>query len=178
MKWGPCRILAQSPFYKARASPAASENMEILGLVPDKDRKWGRSIPKRNHRSRKRRNAEGIPLLPETESSPRSPIAAKVAVAGLLAVAAIASAQTAPLTIDNAVALALKGNREVQSAALEVERASEETAALKTTRLPQFQIYAQGGQLLRQVSFTVPQGALGTFAATLWLTRRRMLHPN
>jgi outer membrane protein TolC len=60
----------------------------------------------------------------------------------------------------------LKGNREVQSAALEVERASEETAALKTTRLPQFQIYALGGQLLRQVSFTVPQGALGTFAAT------------
>jgi outer membrane protein len=98
---------------------------------------------------------------------PRSPTATKAAVAGLLAFAAMASAQTAPvLTIDDAVALALKGNRAVQSAALEVERATEETAALKTTRLPQFQIYALGGQLLRQVSFTVPQGALGTFAAT------------
>ncbi|HEY6371734.1 MAG TPA: hypothetical protein VIX37_14235, partial [Candidatus Sulfotelmatobacter sp.] len=77
---------------------------------------------------------------------------------GLLAVAAIASAQTASvLTIDDAVALALKGNSEVQSAALDVYRAKEQTASLKTTRLPQFQVYALGGELLRQVSFTVPQ---------------------
>lgn len=88
-------------------------------------------------------------------------------VIGLLAAAAIASAQTAStLDIDDAITLALKGNREVQSAALEVVRAKEETAALKTTRLPQFQLYALGGELLRQVSFTVPQGSLGTYAAT------------
>jgi outer membrane protein len=80
---------------------------------------------------------------------------------------AIARAQTPPiLTIDDAVALALKGNRQVQSTALDVTRAREETAALKTTRLPQFQIYMLGGELLRAVTFTVPQGALGTFAAT------------
>ena len=54
----------------------------------------------------------------------------------------------------------------MQSAALDVFRAREESAALKTTRLPQFQIYALGGELLRQVTFTVPQGALGSFAAT------------
>jgi outer membrane protein len=91
----------------------------------------------------------------------------RVAVAGLLVVAAIASAQPASvLAIDDAVALALKGNREVQSATLGVDRAREEAAALKTTRLPQFQIYALGGELLRQVTFTVPQGALGSFAAT------------
>ena len=91
----------------------------------------------------------------------------RVAIAGLLVVAVIASAQPASvLTIDDAVALALKGNREVQSATLGVDRAREETAALRTTRLPQFQIYALGGELLRQVSFTVPQGSLGTFAAT------------
>jgi outer membrane protein len=90
-----------------------------------------------------------------------------VAVVGLLAIAAIASAQTASvLTIDDAVGLALKGNREVQSAALDVFRAKEESAALKTTRLPQFQIYVLGGELLRQVTFTVPQGSLGTYAAT------------
>src|SRR4030095_3530494 len=70
------------------------------------------------------------------------------------------------LTIDDAVALALKGNRQVQSAALDVFRAKEESAALKTTRLPQFQVYALGGELLRQVTFTVPQGVLGSFAAT------------
>jgi hypothetical protein len=66
-------------------------------------------------------------------------MAAKIAVAGLLAAATIASAQSAPvLTIDDAAVLALKGNREVQSAALEVERATEETAALKTTRFRNF----------------------------------------
>lgn len=88
-------------------------------------------------------------------------------IAGLLTVAAIASAQSASvLTIDDAVALALKGNREVQSAALDVYRAKEQTTSLKTTRLPQFQLYALGGELLRQVSFTVPQGSLGSYAAT------------
>jgi outer membrane protein TolC len=91
----------------------------------------------------------------------------RAAVLGLLAAASVANAQTASqLTIEDAVALALKGNREVQSAALDVYRAKEESAALKTTRLPQFQIYALGGELLRQVTFTVPQGALGSFAAT------------
>ena len=91
----------------------------------------------------------------------------RVAIVALLAVAALASAQTASvLTIDDAVALALKANREVQSAALDVFRAREESAALKTTRLPQFQIYVLSGELLREVSFTVPQGSLGSFAAT------------
>jgi outer membrane protein len=84
-----------------------------------------------------------------------------------LTVEAMTRAQTTSvLTIDDAVALALKGNRQVQSAALEVSRATEETAALKTARLPQFQIYVLSGELLRQVTFTVPQGALGSFAAT------------
>src|SRR5215467_11715431 len=53
------------------------------------------------------------------------------AVIGILVLAAIASAQSASvLTIDDAVALALKGNRDVQAAALEVDRAREGTAAL------------------------------------------------
>jgi outer membrane protein len=91
----------------------------------------------------------------------------EVVLAGLLVIAAIASGQPASvLSIDDAVGLALKGNREVQSAALDVFRTNEERAALKTTRLPQFQIYVLGGELLRQVSFTVPQGSLGTYAAT------------
>jgi outer membrane protein TolC len=76
-------------------------------------------------------------------------------------------AQSVPvLTIDDAVALALKGNRQVQSAALAVARAREETAAVRTTRLPQFQIYALSGEPLRSMQFTVPQGAFGTYPAT------------
>jgi outer membrane protein TolC len=95
----------------------------------------------------------------------------RVVVAGFLvaslSVITIARAQTASvLTIDDAVALALKGNRQVQSAALDVARATEDSAALKTTRLPQFQIYAIGGEALRPIRFTIPQGALGSYAAT------------
>ena len=90
-----------------------------------------------------------------------------VVVAGFLAGAAIVSAQTAPvLTIDDAVALALQGNREVQSAALEVDRAREETAALHTKRWPQFQLYALGGVPLTRATATVPTGALGTYPVT------------
>ena len=71
----------------------------------------------------------------------------RAAVVGLLAAAAAARAQTASqLTIEDAVALALKENREVQSAALDVYRAKEQTAALKTTRLPQFQVYGTENQ--------------------------------
>ena len=56
----------------------------------------------------------------------------------LLAVV-IRSAQPASvLAVDDAIALALKGNREVQSASLELDGAREETAALRTKRLPQF----------------------------------------
>jgi outer membrane protein TolC len=89
-----------------------------------------------------------------------------ITVAGLMAIT-IARAQTAPvLTIDDAVALALQGNRQVQSSALDVHRASEESAALKTTRLPQFQIYALGGETVRPIKFTIPQGALGSYPAT------------
>jgi outer membrane protein TolC len=90
-----------------------------------------------------------------------------IVVVSLLVVVAIAGGQTAPILIlDDAVALAVKGNRQVQSAALDVERAREETAALRTGRLPQFQIYTLGGEALRPIRFTVPQGALGIYPAT------------
>jgi outer membrane protein TolC len=90
----------------------------------------------------------------------------RVAAAALVAIT-IARAQIAPvLTIDDAVALALKGNRQVQSAALDVGRAHEESAALKTTRLPQFNIWALGGAPLRSFSFTIPPGVLGSYPAT------------
>ena len=61
----------------------------------------------------------------------------RIVVASLLIVVAIAQGQTAPiLSLDDAVALAVKGNRQVQSTALDVNRAREETAAAKTNRLP------------------------------------------
>jgi len=75
-----------------------------------------------------------------------------------------ARGQTASiLTLDDAVAIAKKGNRQVQSAALDVERAREETAAVKTSRLPQFQVSMSGGEALRPIGFTIPPGALGMY---------------
>src|SRR5215472_9039661 len=49
------------------------------------------------------------------------------------------------LRIDEAVALAVKGNRQVRSTALSVDAAQQETAGLRTSRWPQFQTYLLGG---------------------------------
>lgn len=85
----------------------------------------------------------------------------------LLAVVSVATAQEAPvLTIEDAVALALHGNRQVQSSMLGVDEAQQETAALKTTRLPQLQTYILAGEAVRPISFTIPRGALGVYPAT------------
>ena len=70
------------------------------------------------------------------------------------------------LTINEAVALAVKGNRQVRSTALGVDAAQQETAALRTSRWPQFQTYLLGGEALRSISFNIPEGALGVYPAT------------
>jgi outer membrane protein TolC len=77
-----------------------------------------------------------------------------------------ARAQTASspvLTIDDAVATAMKGNRRVQSSVLDVSRAGEATADVKTERLPHFQVYFLAGEALNSINFTIPQGTLGTY---------------
>ena len=70
------------------------------------------------------------------------------------------------LTLEDAVALAMKGNRRIQSSDLEVRRAAESTAAAKTQRLPQFSLYFLGGETLRPIEFTIPPGVLGVYPAT------------
>ena len=85
---------------------------------------------------------------------------------GTLGLPARAQDTVPVLTIDDAVGLALKENLRVQSATLDVDRTKEDTAALKTNRLPQFQVYALAGETLRPISFTIPQGALGSYSAT------------
>jgi outer membrane protein TolC len=100
----------------------------------------------------------------------RTAIVIDFAVVAMLAAGFAARAQTeapAPaLTIDDAVALALKGNRQVRSSAFDIDRAREGTAAIKTQRLPQFQVYLMGGETLRPISFTIPEGALGVYPGT------------
>ncbi len=75
-------------------------------------------------------------------------------------------AQTASppaLTVDDAVATAMAGNRRVQSSVLDVSRASEGTADVETQRLPHFQVYFLAGEDLNSINFTIPQGTLGTY---------------
>jgi outer membrane protein TolC len=67
------------------------------------------------------------------------------------------------LTVDDAVAIAMKDNRRVQSSGLEVHRAEEGTAAARTQRLPQFNLYLLGGESLRPIDFTIPRGVLGVY---------------
>ncbi len=80
-----------------------------------------------------------------------------------------AVAQTAPLpalSVDDAVAAAMKANRRVQSSVLDVSRAAEGTASLKTERYPQFRLALLGGAALRPIEFMIPRGILGNYPAT------------
>jgi outer membrane protein len=67
------------------------------------------------------------------------------------------------LTLNDAVAQALKENRNVQISALDVAKASEATAETKTARLPQLNAYILGGESLTPIDFTIPKGALGVY---------------
>jgi len=78
-----------------------------------------------------------------------------------------AFAQSPPiLPIDDALALAMKGNRQVQAAGVGIDKARQDSAALGATRLPQFQLYMLGGETLRPIRFTIPEGALGVYPST------------
>jgi outer membrane protein TolC len=67
------------------------------------------------------------------------------------------------LTLDRAVELAVKNNRQVKAAALEVQKSEDQVAATRTNRLPQFQFNAFGSQLFTRLDFMFPRGAFGTF---------------
>jgi outer membrane protein TolC len=69
----------------------------------------------------------------------------------------------AELTLEQAVALALKGNRLVKNAALEVEQSREEVAATRSYRLPALSFNVFESQLLTTLEFRFPRGAFGTF---------------
>jgi outer membrane protein TolC len=66
---------------------------------------------------------------------------------GLLAIAAVTWGQEAVgpvgavLTLEQAVALALQNNRQVQNASLEVGKKIDQAAAARTSRLPAFNVY-------------------------------------
>jgi len=68
------------------------------------------------------------------------------------------------LTLDDAIALALKNNRNVQNAALEMEKADAGIAALRTRRYPQLNLRYTGAQQLSPLDFEFQRGSLGSIA--------------
>ena len=82
----------------------------------------------------------------------------------------VAAQQTPPaveqapvLSLDDAVSLALKNNRQVKNAVLEVEKFTFQVKSARSRRLPQVQFDALGGELLHSFDFTFPTGSFGTY---------------
>jgi len=67
------------------------------------------------------------------------------------------------LTLEQAVAVALRDNPQIKNAALEVSKPDREFAALKTRRLPNFSFEAIGAQQLTPIDITFERGVFGTF---------------
>lgn len=68
------------------------------------------------------------------------------------------------LTLDKAISLALKDNRQVKNAELAVGKAKDQLASTRTSRLPNFQFSMLGSQQLAKVDFTLARGILGDYA--------------
>jgi outer membrane protein TolC len=68
------------------------------------------------------------------------------------------------LTLEEAIALALQGNRQLKSSAIEVEKYDDRIAAAKTHRLPEFKTTALASQLLSKQEFKFDRGVFGNYA--------------
>ncbi len=77
--------------------------------------------------------------------------------------AAQASADNEPqvLSVDDAVKIALANNRTLKIVSLNLDVNKEKLAADKTRRLPSFNTYIFGSELLSPISYFIPQGQFG-----------------
>jgi outer membrane protein TolC len=85
--------------------------------------------------------------------------------AALLSMVRPASAQTqpAPLTLDDAIAIALENNRDINASALSVDSANLSIATARSYRLPQLEVQTLGAQSITELGIDFPAGAFGTF---------------
>jgi outer membrane protein len=70
------------------------------------------------------------------------------------------------LTVDDAVKIGLANNRTLKIVSLNLDVQNQKLAAEKTKRLPAFNSYIFGSQLLDPISYTIPAGQFGTYPAT------------
>jgi outer membrane protein TolC len=83
-----------------------------------------------------------------------------------LLLAALPAAAAEILTLDQAVALALENNRNLQSTALDVAKAQDRLAATRTRQFPGINLYVLGAQQLRSFDFQLTKGVLGDYSGT------------
>jgi outer membrane protein len=76
--------------------------------------------------------------------------------------AAPAASQVEELTLEEAVALALRENREVKVSRLELAKFADRLAVAKTHRLPQFNFSILAVELLKTINFDFKKGDLGS----------------
>jgi outer membrane protein TolC len=70
------------------------------------------------------------------------------------------------LTLEQAIALATRDNRQMKNASLEVGRAEDQLAAVRTQVLPKLNVIVNESSTLTPLDFNINQGALGTFPST------------
>jgi outer membrane protein TolC len=80
--------------------------------------------------------------------------------------AAWGQANPSVLTLERATTMASENSRLVQIAALDVEKADSELAALKTRRRPVFDVRMLSGSLVAPMNLTFKTGSFGVFPAT------------
>ena len=81
----------------------------------------------------------------------------------MLFLAAVACQAQQELSLDQAIALALKSNRLVRVAEIDVQNAGEQVQVARTYRLPQFNFRLYELQLLARSNFLFPGGVFGVF---------------
>ena len=67
------------------------------------------------------------------------------------------------LTLDQAIQIALKNNRETRNARLEIDKANDKLDAYKTRRLPSFKVSSMISQPLSSFETTFEKGVFGTY---------------
>lgn len=73
------------------------------------------------------------------------------------------SPEAETLTLEQAIALALRDNRQIKSSALESLKFDDRAAATRARRLPEFKFNALGSQLLSSLDFKFERGVFGSY---------------
>ena len=70
------------------------------------------------------------------------------------------------LTLDEAISIATGNNREIRISTLDIAKAKETVAQVRTNYFPKLDTYVLAGSPLQPLNFRVPAGSFGTYPAT------------